>query len=53
MASGLKAGDVLDAVQTDYAGATVGQTYAGTRSVNVVMLLPADGAQPARAAVRS
>jgi CzcA family heavy metal efflux pump len=39
-ASGLKAQDVLDAVQTDYAGATVGQTYAGTRAVNVTLLLP-------------
>jgi Cu/Ag efflux pump CusA len=40
-ASGLKTGDVLDAVQSDYAGATLGQTYSGTRAVNVVMLLPA------------
>jgi CzcA family heavy metal efflux pump len=40
-ASGLKAGDVLDAVQTDYAGAIVGQTFSGTRSVNVALLLPA------------
>jgi Cu/Ag efflux pump CusA len=39
-ASGLKLQDVLDSVQTDYAGATVGQTYAGVRSVNVVLLLP-------------
>ena len=39
-ASGLKVQDVLDAVQTDYAGATVGQTYAGTRAVNVAILLP-------------
>ena len=39
-ASGLKVQDVLDAVQTDYAGATVGQTYAGVRAVNVVLLLP-------------
>jgi Cu/Ag efflux pump CusA len=39
-ASGLKASDVLDALQSDYAGDVVGQTYAGTRSVNVVVLLP-------------
>jgi CzcA family heavy metal efflux pump len=39
-ASGLKVQDVLDAVQTNYAGATVGQTYAGIRAVNVVILLP-------------
>ena len=39
-ASGLKMQDVLDAVQTDYAGTTVGQTYAGTRTVDVVLLLP-------------
>ncbi len=40
-ASGLKAGDVLDTVQTGFSGATVGQTYAGIRTVDVVMLLPA------------
>ena len=40
-ASGLKAGDVLDTLQSDFAGATVGQTYAGIRAVDVVMLLPA------------
>ncbi|HTQ99894.1 MAG TPA: efflux RND transporter permease subunit [Candidatus Acidoferrum sp.] len=39
-AHGLKAQDVLDAVQTDFVGATVGQTYAGTRAVDVVLLLP-------------
>lgn len=39
-ASGLKAQDVLEAVQTDYAGATVGQTFAGVRAVDVVVLLP-------------
>jgi Cu/Ag efflux pump CusA len=32
---------VLNAVESNYAGATVGQTYSGTRVVNVVMLLPA------------
>ena len=41
MANGLKMQDVLDAVQTEYAGATVGQTYAGTRIVDVELLLPA------------
>lgn len=39
-ASGLKLSDVLDAVQTNYAGTDVGQTYAGIRSVDVVVLLP-------------
>ena len=39
-ANGLKAGDVLDAVEADFAGATIGQTYDGIRSVNVVMILP-------------
>jgi CzcA family heavy metal efflux pump len=39
-AAGLKTGTVLDALESDYAGATLGQTFAGTRSVNVVMLLP-------------
>jgi CzcA family heavy metal efflux pump len=41
-ASGLKTGDVLNALESDYAGDVVGQTYAGTRSVNVVVLLPED-----------
>ena len=39
-ASGLKLSDVLDAVQTNYSGLQVGQTYAGIRSVDVVLLLP-------------
>ena len=39
-ASGLKAGDVLDAVQTDYAGTVVGQTFSGTRTVDATILLP-------------
>jgi CzcA family heavy metal efflux pump len=39
-ASGLKVQDVLDAVQTNYAGTIVGQTYAGIRAVNVTLLLP-------------
>jgi Cu/Ag efflux pump CusA len=42
VANGLKMQDVLDAVQTEYAGATVGQTYAGTRIVDVALLLPAE-----------
>ena len=41
-AAGLKSGDLLDALESSYAGATLGQTFAGTRSVNVVMLLPQD-----------
>lgn len=39
-ASGLKSQDVLDAVQTNFAGTTVGQTYSGVRAVNVSLLLP-------------
>jgi CzcA family heavy metal efflux pump len=39
-ASGLKIGDVLDAVDTGYAGTTVGQTYVGTNTVDVVLILP-------------
>ena len=39
-ASGLKAQDVLEAVETDFSGATVGQTYAGVRAVDVVVRLP-------------
>lgn len=39
-ANGLQMSDVLDALESDYAGDVVGQTYAGTRSVNVVVLLP-------------
>ena len=38
--SGLKAQDVLDAVQTDFSGTIVGQTYSGTRAVDVTILLP-------------
>ena len=38
--AGLKAQDVLDTVETAYAGATVGQTFQGTRTVDVVVLLP-------------
>lgn len=39
-ATGLKVQDVLDAVESAYAGKIVGQAYRGTRSVNVVVLLP-------------
>ena len=38
--AGLKTGDVLDAVETDFAGTIVGQTFQGIRSVDVVLLLP-------------
>ena len=39
-ATGMKMTDVLDTVQTAYAGATVGQTFSGTRTVDAVLLLP-------------
>jgi CzcA family heavy metal efflux pump len=39
-ASGLKVQDVLDTIETAYAGANVGQTFRGTRTVNVDVLLP-------------
>jgi CzcA family heavy metal efflux pump len=39
-ALGVKAQDVLDTIQSAYAGETVGQTYQGTRTVDVVTLLP-------------
>ena len=39
-AAGLTNQQVLDTVQTAYAGTTLGQTFAGTRSVDVVLLLP-------------
>ncbi|MBV8341616.1 MAG: efflux RND transporter permease subunit [Gammaproteobacteria bacterium] len=39
-ALGLRAQDVLDTVEAAYAGARVGQTFAGTRTVNVTVLLP-------------
>ncbi|MDP9082435.1 MAG: efflux RND transporter permease subunit [Pseudomonadota bacterium] len=38
-AAGLKVQDVLDAVESAYAGKIVGQTYRGTRTVDVVVLL--------------
>src|SRR5271165_3426380 len=40
-ATGLKAQDVLDTIETSYAGAKVGQTFHGTRTVDVAVLLPA------------
>jgi Cu/Ag efflux pump CusA len=40
-AAGLKAQDVLDTIETAYAGAKVGQTFQGTRTVDVAVLLPA------------
>jgi CzcA family heavy metal efflux pump len=39
-AAGLKAQDALDTVESAYAGKIVGQTYRGTRTVDVVVLLP-------------
>jgi CzcA family heavy metal efflux pump len=39
-ATGLKVTDVLDTIEAAYAGATVGQTFQGTRTVDVVALLP-------------
>ncbi|HEV2287299.1 MAG TPA: efflux RND transporter permease subunit, partial [Steroidobacteraceae bacterium] len=39
-ATGLKVQDVLDTIQTAYAGAEVGQTFRGTRTVDVAVLLP-------------
>ncbi|HKE95663.1 MAG TPA: efflux RND transporter permease subunit [Povalibacter sp.] len=37
---GLRQQDVLDAVETAYAGTTVGQTFQGVRTVDAVVLLP-------------
>ena len=39
-ATGLRVTDVLDTVEAAYSGATVGQTFQGTRTVDVVALLP-------------
>jgi CzcA family heavy metal efflux pump len=39
-ATGLKVQDVLDTIETAYAGANVGQTFRGTRTVGVEVLLP-------------
>ena len=40
--TGLKSQEVLEAVETAYAGANVGQTFAGTRIVGAVLMLPED-----------
>jgi len=40
LASGLKVQEVLDTLSTAYAGAEVGQTFLGTRTVEAVVLLP-------------
>ncbi len=40
VASGLKAQDVLETIETAYTGAQVGQTFSGTRTVDAVVLLP-------------
>jgi CzcA family heavy metal efflux pump len=39
-ASGVKVQDVLDTIETAYAGTSVGQTFQRARSVDVVVLLP-------------
>ncbi|HEX3951900.1 MAG TPA: efflux RND transporter permease subunit [Steroidobacteraceae bacterium] len=39
-AAGMRAQDVLDTIETAYAGSLVGQTFRGTRTVDVVLLLP-------------
>jgi len=39
-ALGVKAQDVLDTIESAYAGRIVGQTYQGTRTIDVVTLLP-------------
>jgi CzcA family heavy metal efflux pump len=39
---GLTPRDALDALQTAFAGTTVGQTYNGARTVDVVVILPPD-----------
>lgn len=39
---GLTAQDALDTVQTAFAGTTIGQTYAGAQTVDVVVILPPD-----------
>jgi CzcA family heavy metal efflux pump len=37
---GLRAGDVLDALETAFAGTVVNQVYEGNRTINIVALLP-------------
>jgi CzcA family heavy metal efflux pump len=50
-ASGLRAEDVLETVDTAYTGMKVGQTFRGTRTVDTVVLLPdALRREPARLA---
>jgi CzcA family heavy metal efflux pump len=39
-AVGMRAQDVLDTIETAYAGSLVGQTFQATRTVDVVLLLP-------------
>jgi len=39
-ATGLKVTDVLDTIESAYSGAIVGQTFQGTRTVDVVAMLP-------------
>jgi CzcA family heavy metal efflux pump len=39
-ATGVKAQDVLETIESAYAGQTVGQTYQSTRTIDVVTLLP-------------
>lgn len=39
-AAGLRIQDVLDTIETAYAGATVGQTFRGVRTIDTVVLLP-------------
>lgn len=39
---GLRAGDVLDVLETAFAGTIVNQVYEGNRAINVVALLPAE-----------
>ena len=38
---GLRAGDVLDVLETAFAGTIVNQVYEGNRAINIVALLPA------------
>ena len=50
-AAGMKVQDVLDTIETAYAGARVGQTFRGTRTIDVDVLLPESWRhQPARLA---
>jgi CzcA family heavy metal efflux pump len=39
-AYGLRSQDVMETIQAAYAGATVGQTYAGVRKIDVVVIMP-------------